>query len=170
MLVDVYPLVTASLSRSRRFASRSAPTPVRSSRASSLRVNWNLSSTRASTTNVFSTDHIALAGRQIPWTLSIHHASLEIEVDPLVSSASTRPRTVARSLWWEGVSTLDLVTTPLGAASFFFLFRTGLNPHPSSVSDGVGGQNLPSVIRNVRYRKMTSATVSRTDHHGHPKT
>ncbi len=33
--------------------------------------------------------------------------------------------------------------------------RSSLNPHPSSVVDGVGGQNPPSVIRSVRYRKMT---------------
>jgi hypothetical protein len=36
---------SVSLSRSRHFAARAAPTPVRSSRTSSLRVNWSLSST-----------------------------------------------------------------------------------------------------------------------------
>jgi hypothetical protein len=33
--------------------------------------------------------------------------------------------------------------------------RLSLNPHPSSVADGVGGQNPPSVIRSGWYRKMT---------------
>jgi hypothetical protein len=42
-----------------------------------------------------------------------------------------------------------------GRNLFFFLLRLSLNPHPSSVADGVGGQNPPSVIRNVRYGKMT---------------
>ena len=44
-----------------------------------------------------------------------------------------------------------------GQKSVFFAFTDGvwtrLNPHPSSVADGVGGQNLPSVIRSGRYRK-----------------
>jgi hypothetical protein len=43
-------------------------------------------------------------------------------------------------------------------------------PHPSSVADGVGGQNPPSVIRSGWYRKMTKSTVSRTDRYGDPKT
>jgi hypothetical protein len=47
---------------------------------------------------------------------------------------------------------------PLVSSSCFFSFTDGvrmsLNPHPSSVVDGVAGQNLPSVIRSGRYRKM----------------
>jgi hypothetical protein len=47
----------------------------------------------------------------------------------------------------------------IGAEICFFPFTDGvrlsLKPHPSSVADGVGGQNLPSVIRSGRYRKMT---------------
>jgi hypothetical protein len=46
-----------------------------------------------------------------------------------------------------------------GQKTVFFSFTDGvrlsLNPHPSSVADGVGGQNPPSVIRSGWYRKMT---------------
>jgi len=43
-------------------------------------------------------------------------------------------------------------------------------PHPSSVADGMGGPNLPSVIRSGWYRKMGLGIRGRTDRYGHPKT
>ena len=55
----------------------------------------------------------------------IHDASLEIQLDPLVSSVSTRPCTVVRSLWMEGAATLALLGPPLWQKSVFFVGRTG---------------------------------------------
>ena len=90
----------------------------------------------------------------------IHGASLEIQLDPLVSSASTRPRTVVRSLWLEGAVTLSLLAESsalhCGRNLFFLLDGRGTDepkppirhplrmvwvtqtPHPSSVTDGIG--------------------------------
>ena len=55
----------------------------------------------------------------------IHGVSLEIQLDPLVSSVSTCPCTVVRSLWLEGVTTLALLGPPLWQKSVFFVGRTG---------------------------------------------
>ena len=65
----------------------------------------------------------------------IHDVSLEIQLDPLVSSASTRPCTVVRSLWLEGAATLALLAPPLGAEICFFFFygRGTVEPKPPSV-------------------------------------
>jgi hypothetical protein len=68
---------------------------------------------------------VPLVGRQIPSALTIHHTSLEIQVDPLESSASTRPCTVARSLWWEGAANY-CPSSPLRQKSVFFLFTDGV--------------------------------------------
>ena len=68
-------------------------------------------------------------------------ASLEIQVDPLESSASTRPCTVARSLWWEGAATLALLAPPLSSENQFFFFHGRVR----------ADQNPPSVIRNGWY-------------------
>ena len=55
----------------------------------------------------------------------IHGASLEIQLDPLVSSASMRPCTVVWSLWLEGAVTLVLLGPPLCQKSVFFVGQTG---------------------------------------------
>jgi hypothetical protein len=43
-------------------------------------------------------------------------------------------------------------------------------PHRSSVADGMGGPNPPSVIRSGWYRKMGLGIRGRTDRYGDPKT
>jgi hypothetical protein len=95
-----------------------------------------------SITNSFSSGRLALACRQIRWAPTIHLASLEIQVDPLVSASSTRPCTVARSVWWEDAATLALLDPPLSEKNLVFL---ALRPVRT-------GQNTPSVIRTAWHK------------------
>ena len=71
MLPDMYSVDTVSLSRSRRFAERSVPTPARSSRFH--RYVWTVAFPRrgSSTTNSFSTGRVTLARREDEDTLTL---------------------------------------------------------------------------------------------------